>query len=191
MKKKHPELLPDDLVSPKTSSLNSHSVSKSEVTTDSISKADVDVKNLATASSDSLNNTSEQSTTVEGHKDTNHDNSFTKDSTERPTHVVNNSCENEEMREKQSLEKSHKNSELTSENSVKLTDTKHMPSETDISPASIVSTNQNHCNSQSATTSTNDLQEFKEHVKRVKKTDMYEFQSEDESSDEMKPGTVS
>lgn len=188
MKKKHPELLPADLASQKKS-VNSHSVSKSEMSTDSIMKGEETDKNILTQSSDSLNNVSEHTSMTENHKNTSYDNSSVKDSTEMLTPLGNDTGANDVLDESQTLEKSNNNIEYPSE-TVSLTDTKHITSEAEIKHASSVLTSQNHHSSQSATTSTNDFQKHKEQEKRIKKTDMYEFQSEEESSDDMKPGNV-
>ncbi|XP_045166647.2 titin homolog [Mercenaria mercenaria] len=189
MKKKHPELLPDDLVSLKstTGTVSGHTVSKIESAANSIIKADGDHENLPAASSDTLNSISEQSLLTDSMKNTTVDDATIKLETHART--IHDSGDSFVARMTPVGEKSHSDNEIPPESKVNLTDAKMVPSEFEINHTS-VSTNQNHCDSQTATTCTNDLQELKETPRKVKKTDMYEFQSEDESSDEMRPGLL-
>lgn len=187
MKKKHPDLLPNDLVSTKSPAVGGQSVSKTETTADRIGKSED--SQVAAVSSDVVKSITEplletDDLKTEHVEEVNVSKSIdcsepvSDENTDMTATVVKSSEQN----------KSSLDSEILTEKDVNVPD-RTVPLESNVGLPS-VSTNQNHCNSSSATTSTNDLEESKSEQKKLKKTDMYEFQSEDESGDEMKPGKV-
>lgn len=194
MKKKHPELLPNDLVSPKPCTTGSYTVGKSETAADSINKTEPDGINVRSQSSYSVNSIPSSPLQAENPNTSAVENKI-KDELESSNHALIDNIDTSEVSFTSTTSKSSLHHENPTENSIKSPVDQNVPSETEINDVS-VSTNQSHCNSQTATTSTNDLQDMKDVPanenprQKAKKTDMYEFQSEDESGDEMKPGRV-
>lgn len=183
MKKKHPDLLPNDLVSTKSPAVGGQSVStadrigKSEDSQVAAVTSDV-VKSISEPLSETDDQKIEHVEEVNVNKSIDSSEPMSDENADMTATVVKPS--------EQDL--SNLDCEILTEKDAKVPD-KTVPLEFNVGLPS-VSTNQNHCNSSSATTSTNDLEETKSEQKKLKKTDMYEFQSEDESGDEMKPGKV-
>lgn len=182
MKKKHPELLQEDLASPKPSVANSDAAT--DIYADSINKSDGD-----------LEKTLENSSAVDHHP------ALTVPS-QRQNHVLVDHTDND----KENYFLANTEHKIFSSSTPKKTylenlsegNTNKMQDQTVQSNVDVNSpvSSRDQTNSHTVTTSTNDLQEFiieptkSSTPKKAKKTDMYEFQSEDESSDEMRPGLL-
>lgn len=179
MKKKHPEMLPNDLATPKLSTADQESdrLASDETAEKSINKADIDSDNSPVSENEQTSmslNASEETSIASKHKDISE--------TRTPTLISSSPL------------KSSLNHENPSDDNDSVSNRKNVPSKTDSHCISdMYSTNSSNNQTETSSSEVHELKDPPGSAKpsvKPKKTDMYEFQSEDESGDEMRPGIV-